>query len=163
TTNSSTLTLTLASGGIVYYGDTVLVADQGVATFDNVHIPITGTYTVQIAANGLTSGVSSSFAVAAGPASSLTMQQGPTTTAAGPSDSTAGVINGFNVVVEDQYGNVITSDDSSTVTLALASGVGTLLGTLTAVPVDGVATFLNLGIHEAGTYTMGASDGGLTG
>ena len=64
------------------------------------------------------------------------------------------------VAVEDANGNVVTTDNSS-VTLAIGSGstgAGTLGGTLTVAAVNGVATFSNLSISAAGTYTLQATD-----
>ena len=40
---------------------------------------------------------------------------------------------------EDQYGNIVTSDNSTQVTASLASGAGTLIGTTTVTVQDGVA------------------------
>src|SRR5262249_7256960 len=67
------------------------------------------------------------------------------------------------VKVEDQFGNVVTSN-SSTVTLTLSSG--TFEGgstTATATASSGVATFSNLKIDTAGSYTLSGTDGALTG
>jgi hypothetical protein len=47
------------------------------------------------------------------------------------------------------------------VTLALASGPG-LTGTVTAVPVNGIATFSNLSVTTFGTFTLVASSPNLT-
>src|SRR5262249_38126763 len=67
------------------------------------------------------------------------------------------------VAVQDANGNTVTSD-TSTVTLTLSSG--TFAGgsnTVSATAVNGVATFSNLVINTAGSYTLAASDGSLTG
>ena len=66
------------------------------------------------------------------------------------------------VLVEDAFGNVVTTD-SSTATLTLSSGTfqgGSI--TATAKAVSGVATFSSLTIDAAGTYTLSAADGTLT-
>jgi len=47
------------------------------------------------------------------------------------------------VEVRDQYDNVVTTDGSN-VTIALATGTGTLSGTKTVAAVSGVATFTGL-------------------
>jgi hypothetical protein len=62
--------------------------------------------------------------------------------------------------VEDAFGNVLTADSSGTITLALATHPtgSTLGGTLTANVVKGVATFSNLIVSLAGSYTLKASD-----
>ena len=65
------------------------------------------------------------------------------------------------VDVEDQFGNIVTSD-SSNVTLAVASGPGSTSGTLTVAASGGIATFSNIKLDTAGNYTLTASDGSLT-
>ncbi len=90
--------------------------------------------------------------------SQLVFSQGPSNTIAGDAFSPS-----VTVKVEDAAGNVATSDNS-TVTIALASNPGsaTLNGTLTAVAVNGVATFNNLSISTGGTgYTLEATDASL--
>ena len=80
-----------------------------------------------------------------------------------PSNVTAGAAeNPFIVVdVEDQNGSIVTTDNS-TVMIALASGPGSVSGTLAAASVNGVATFSNVKFNAGGNYTLTASDGGLT-
>ena len=69
------------------------------------------------------------------------------------------------MAVVDQFGNVVTSDDSDIVTLtsgANPSG-GTLSGTLTVTVSGGIATFSDLSIDLAGDgYTLHATTTGLT-
>lgn len=76
------------------------------------------------------------------------------------STSAHSIISSVIVDVEDSGGSVVTTD-SSNVTISVASGPGTLGGTLTVAAVDGVATFSNLSLNTAGTYTLGAADGSL--
>jgi len=68
---------------------------------------------------------------------------------------------GFSVSVtlKDATGAVATGDTSS-VTLAIAGGPGgaVLGGNLTVAAVNGVATFTNLTLNEAGTYTLSTAD-----
>ena len=68
------------------------------------------------------------------------------------------------MAVKDQFGNVVTSN-TSTITVAVASGPGGFAsGSTTSVAaVNGVATFSNLMLKCAGTYTLSVSDGSLTG
>ena len=100
--------------------------------------------------------------VAVNPAAAdhLLFLQQPTDTAAGQMISPA-----VTVEVVDQFGNVVTSDNSDTVTLAIGSnpGGGTLSGTLTVTVSGGIATFSDLSIDLAGDgYTLHASTPGLT-
>lgn len=79
-----------------------------------------------------------------------------------PANVVAGeTIKPIVVDVEDLFHHIIETDTSS-VTLAIATGPGALIGTVTVSAVNGVATFTNLSIHLAGAYTMAASDGGVT-
>jgi hypothetical protein len=85
----------------------------------------------------------------------LGFQVGPATVTAGATMAPA-----VQVAVEDQNGNVVTSS-SAPVTLSL-SGNATLGGTLTVNAVNGIATFTDLNVTVAGTYTLTASSGALT-
>ena len=77
--------------------------------------------------------------------------------------ATAGVA--FNpqpaIYVEDQFGNVATND-SSTVTAALASGTGPLQGTTNVAAVSGVVTFNTLADNLAESIKLKYTDGALT-
>ena len=55
----------------------------------------------------------------------------------------------------DQFGNVVTSDNSDQVTLAIATGPGSFTAgsTTTVTASSGVATFSNLVLNTAGTAT----------
>jgi hypothetical protein len=90
-------------------------------------------------------------------ASQLVLQQSPTSGTPGQALSPS-----VNVAVEDAFGNVVTSD-KSTVTIAVASGPGGFAvgSTTSEVAVSGVATFSNLILSLAGTYTLKATDGTL--
>ena len=62
---------------------------------------------------------------------------------------------------EDQNGNLETGDNSTIVTVSLASGAGPPTGTLTATVSGGIATFTNLGDNTAETITLKFSSGNL--
>ena len=72
-----------------------------------------------------------------------------------PTDTPAGATFLVTAQVVDQYSNLVSSYTSN-VTVAIASGPsgGTLLGTTTVQASGGVATFSNLCIDQAGTYTL---------
>ena len=62
----------------------------------------------------------------------------------------------------DQYGNIETGDNSTTITASLASGNGPLLGTTTVTLSDGVATFVGLADNKAGIISLNFAGGGFT-
>ena len=69
------------------------------------------------------------------------------------------------VAVEDAYGNVVASDNTDQVTVAILSnpGNGLLAGTKTVTVVNGIAQFSNLSINAAGQlYSLQATSGSLT-
>ena len=79
-----------------------------------------------------------------------------------PSSGISGAAISVSVSVETNSGSVVTSDTSS-VTIALTSpGNATLSGTTTVRAVNGVASFTNLSIDKVGTYTLTATESGLT-
>jgi hypothetical protein len=83
-----------------------------------------------------------------------------------PSSSLAGnvITPAVQVEVLDSLGSVVTADNSDTVTLTIASGPAEFSGgSVTATVSGGVATFDNLVLTTAGSYTLDASVSGLTG
>ena len=90
-----------------------------------------------------------------GPPTKLAFVQGPSNTAAG-----AAITPAVTVAVEDANGNVETSDNATTVSLAIGTnpGGGTLSGGSAVTVATGIATFSGLSINKAGTgYTLTAS------
>ena len=82
-----------------------------------------------------------------------------------PSSGTAGQpLGAIQVAVEDAYGNLIT-DDTSTVTLSVATGPGSFAAgsTLSVAAMGGIATFSNVTFNTSGNYTLYASEGLLNG
>ena len=83
-----------------------------------------------------------------------------------PTDTPAGqTINSVIVAIVDAFGNVLTGDNTDTVTLSLgvdpSGGTATLSGTLTVTVVNGMATFSDLSIDTSGAgYTLHATIGG---
>ena len=99
------------------------------------------------------------FSVAA--TSHLAFSVQPATTTAGVAISPA-----VTVRVLDSSNNLVTSDNTDQVTLTVASGPGGFTGgsTTTVTVIGGIATFNNLVLNTAGTYTLGeAGTGGLAG
>jgi hypothetical protein len=83
-----------------------------------------------------------------------------------PSNAAAGqpIAPAVTVAVVDQFGNVVTDDNTDTVTLAIGinSGGGILSGTLTITVSNGIGSFSDLSIDQVGDgYTLSAATTGL--
>ena len=162
TSDTSNVTVTIGAnpGSGTLSGTATVAAVGGVAMFSNLSINKAGTgYTLSAADGGLTTGTSSTFNISPASASQVVFTSEPTNTVAGTSISPV-----VQVLVEDAFGNVVTSNTSNvTVAIGTNPGSGTLGGTATVTAVNGVARFGNLSINKAGTgYTLTAADGGLT-
>ncbi|HLY26406.1 MAG TPA: putative Ig domain-containing protein, partial [Aggregatilineales bacterium] len=123
-----------------------------------------GPYTVTVSSAG-TNTIPFDLTNLAGNAGKLdfacTLCQEPTTTAAGQAITPA-----ILVAVEDQFGNVLSGDNGTSVMIGIQNnpGVppGTLSGTLTQADVNGIATFSGLSIDKTGSgYTLIANSSGL--
>ncbi|MGA3068008.1 MAG: hypothetical protein ABSF29_14280, partial [Tepidisphaeraceae bacterium] len=156
TTDSSTVSLTVATGPGTLGGTDTIAASDGVATFDDVKLDTAGSYTLTATDGGLTSATSNSFTVSPASASKVVYAQQPSNVMAGVADSPSIVVD-----VEDQYGNIVTTDNSN-VTVTVATGPGSLQGTLTVAASAGVATFDNVNLDTAGSYTLTGTDDSLT-
>ena len=133
---TQTFTVTLVTAG-----------NQTVTATDTSNSSITGTSNVV------------AVSAAATPAS-LVFGQQPTNVRTGTNIAPA-----VTVDLLDKYGNVVTSDSSGTVTIALGANPGhaTLGGTPSASVFNGVATFGNLTVSAAGNgYTLIAKEGLLS-
>ncbi|MHB1584041.1 MAG: beta strand repeat-containing protein, partial [Acidimicrobiales bacterium] len=157
--NATTVSLAIGTnpGSGTLTGGAAVTVVNGVATFSGLSINKVGAgYTLTASSTPAYSGAtSSSFTITPGPASQLAFIAQPSNTAAGSAISPA-----VTVAVEDANGNVETSDNATTVSLAIGTnpGSGTLTGGAAVTVVNGVATFSGLSIDEAGTgYTLTAS------
>jgi hypothetical protein len=108
------------------------------------------TYTVTAVLRSWTASASTSVTVSAGLPSRLAFGQQPTNAV-----SQAAISPAVTVRIEDADGNVTSSN--AVVSMAAASGPGTLGGTVTMTASHGVATFSSLTIARSGTYTLVAS------
>jgi hypothetical protein len=130
-----------------------------VVTFSNLSYTKSETITIDFANTGLTGVTSSSVTVNPGSANKLTILTQPAPTAiAGAAFAQQPVVR-----VEDAFGNLRSSDNSTVVTASRSAGSGTLQGTLTATAINGVATFGNLAHNVANTISLGFTASGLTG
>jgi hypothetical protein len=81
--------------------------------------------------------------------------QQPTSTTA-----RATIAQAVTVRIEDQFGNVTAS--TAPVGLAVTGGAATLNGTTTRAAIAGAATFTDLSVTTAGTYSLTPSSAGLS-
>src|SRR5207248_3014525 len=157
-----TVTAAIATGGGTLGGARAATTTSGgTASFTNLSISgAAGDRTLSFSATGLTPAVSGTITVSAGAATQLTLTTEPSATAQ------SGVAFAQQPVVQlrDGAGNPV-SESGMTVTAAIATGGGTLGGTLTAATNgSGLASFTNLSITgAAGDRTLGFSATGLTG
>lgn len=152
--NSSSITVLLDG---VALGTTT--ADAGTAAFSNISITEAATadiFSFTDSTAGVSGISSGSFQItSAGPISLTIIAQPPASGIAGQT------LSAVSIQVEDQYGNPV---NGSSVSLALGNGApaGAILGgTLTESTTNGIATFSDLTLNRAGTYTLSASDGSL--
>ena len=166
TTDNSAVTNSLNKGpdlqpDIVFAGErglggTLTVnAVDGVATFTDLTLPVTGKFTLEAADGVLKPAISKPFMVPT--IVQLVVAQQPTSEAAGGTMSTP-----LAVDVEDQFDDLLTTSRTP-VKLALQSSPALAkLADSSASPVGGVATFSKVSATEAGTYTLTAKDGTAT-
>lgn len=159
-TNAITLGIAVNPGQDTLIGTKTVSAVNGVATFADVGINKLANGYVLIATSGnLVPAVSNLFNVTFGPASKLLFTSEPlTTTIAGAA------IRPIEVIVLDIAGNTVASATNNiTVAIGTNPGGGTLTGTTTVTPVNGIATFSNLSINNVGVgYTLTAAATSLT-
>jgi hypothetical protein len=161
-TTMVTLSIRTNPAGGTLSGTLAQTASNGVATFSGLSIDKAGSgYQLSATATGCAGAVSSLFDVSPGPkaAAVFTVQ---------PSSATAGVAIGpaVTVTLEDALGNTITTDSTTTVTLAIGNnpGSGTLSGATSKTASQGAAVFSNLGIDRTGFgYTLTAAAAGYAG
>ena len=133
---------------------------SGVANLTSLGMKYTGnaataTFTAAAATGGYTGTSGSTVTIDAGTATKLAYSQEPTNTVAGSSITPA-----ITVQIRDANGNVVTTDNSTTVSLAINAnpGSGTLTGGGLVTAVNGLATFSGVSVNKTGTgYTLDAS------
>ena len=138
---------------------TAIPVDNGDGTYTGTLTSGTSPETVTVTGtvNGAAIADDATVVFTAAPATRLEFDQQPTTEAAG-----ATITPSITVRAEDAAGNLDTNF-TGPVTLAIASGPndGILSGTTTRAATGGIATFNNLSIQRAGSYTLRASSGTL--
>ena len=159
----STHTVTVARGnhgtGTLQGSALTVTLVNGVATFSGLSYNLAQTVNLgfSTSAPGVSNATSNDIVVSPAAAAQLVFAQQPTNTKAGQAISPQ-----VAVQIEDQFGNVETGDNTSTLSLSIASGPSgaTFAGgsTTTATVQAGVATFTTLILDTIGTYTLQGSD-----
>jgi hypothetical protein len=164
TTYTGTIHFTTSDGNHVLPMDYTFVAgDNGVHTFmAGVTLRTAGSQTVSVndTVNTSLTG-SATINVSPGAATQLAFGQQPTNTAVN-----APITPAVTVRILDAFNNLITSDNTDQVTLAIGTNPagGTLSGTNPVTVSGGIATFSDLSINQVGnSYTLTAASGSLTG
>jgi autotransporter-associated beta strand protein len=155
--NATTVNVAINTGSGVLQGPATVTVVNGVAGFSGLSYLVAETVTLKFTASGLSPKNSGNIVVSPAAASQLTVQTQPS---AAP---IAGVAFPQQPVVrvEDQFGNLRATDSSTVVTASLNQGSGTLLGTLNATAVNGLAAFSNLKYQVAETITIDFTSGSL--
>lgn len=162
-TGNVTLAITAGTGaaGATLSGTKTLAAVAGVATFPGLSIDKAAVgYKLTATASGLTSATSAFFTINPGSATQLSFTLQPSTTTV----ATA-ITPKVEVTARDAHGNTATGFTGNvTVAIAANPGSGVLGGTATVAAANGVASFANLTISQAGIgYTLSAAATGLSG
>jgi hypothetical protein len=153
----STYTFAVGALGAGVTGSVVFTVDVN-ATIPSGTTSLTNTVTITDAASDSSSGTRVT-PLGTPVATRLAFTQQP-----GSGETGVALSPAVTVAVKDQFGNTFIADSSSTVTLTLHGGTFSGGGnTATATVSSGIATFSNLVISTAGTYTLMASDRSLTG
>jgi len=155
--NSTVVIATRSAGSGTLQGTTNITAVGGVVTYGNLSHNAATNITIAFNSSGLLGTTSSVVAVSAAVANRLTVLTQPSLTA------TAGVVFAQQPVVriEDQFGNLITSDSNTVVTASRGGGSGTLQGTTGRTAAGGIVTYTNLSHPVATAITIVFSGSGL--
>ncbi len=151
------VTAAVASGSGSLSGTTVVAAVAGVASFGNLAITGSGAHSLRFTtAAPVLEVVSPVFTVGSAPPTQLALVTAPSASA------TSGVPLATQPVVEvrDAGGTKVATTVS--VSVAVFSGSGTLVGTATVASVDGTATFAGLQLNGAGAHVLRFTSPGLS-
>ena len=152
--STAPIAVTLSPNPGALQGTATENAVDGDATF-SLSIDASGTYTLTATSIGLGSVVSDPFNIAETSSQDMLLFYVP------PPDTAVGANIPVTVWVAHADGSA-DATSSAQVTLSLDQNAGALQGTTTVAAVNGVATFDDLSINTAGTFTMSASSSGLT-
>jgi hypothetical protein len=156
--NSTVVTVSLASGNGTLQGTKSVTLEGGMATFADLSDTKAETISLQFSAAGVAPGLSTSITISPAAAYQLLIHTQPSQTAtAGQPFATQPVIDEV-----DRYGNLESGDNSTGITVSLATGNGPLRGTTTVTESGGIATFTDLADNRAGVISLNFAGLGLT-
>ncbi len=156
---SSPVTVSLAPGSTgtgALSGTATVNAVNGVVRFTDLRISTSGNYSLLFTSPGLTTTSSNAFSVTLAPPTQLGLAQQPSGGATGSVMATQPIVQ-FN-----DFSGARVVDATNAVTATLNGAGGTLSGTTTVNAVNGSASFTNLTVSGAGSYTITFSSAGLT-
>jgi hypothetical protein len=149
--------------GSVLTGTTPVTASSGIATFSDARLRTTGFYTLAATAPNLATATSQPFSISAAPAFALAWGVQPATSQIQNAPILGNGSSSLRIDVVDSIGNIVNSNSTASVTIAIGTGIGTLSGTKTLGVSNGSAFFGDLKIAGSGTaYTLSATSTGLT-
>ncbi len=153
----STVVTVTNTGTSVLEGTTNLTVLGGVAAFSGLDYTVAETIKLGFAASGLTAVTSGNIVVSPAGANQLTILTQPSLTA------TAGIAFAQQptIRVEDSFGNLVSSDNSTFVNADIDQGSSSLSGSVDVTAKNGVVTFTNLAYPIAETITLVFSSGSL--
>lgn len=161
TTNSSTtVTMSITSGGSSSGGPLTATVANGIVTFSSVTETTAGLMTLTATENTSSHTLSQNALVP--PAASIAGLAWGTPPSLTYTASSSTPMPPFTAQLRDAFGNVVTTNNSTSVSVSITSGSGTLSGTQTVVVVAGVATFSALTSTSAGTVTFTATENTLS-
>ena len=156
--NSTVVTAALNSGPGPLAGTTTAAVAGGIAKFTDLSDSTAETIKLKFTSSTLESSPSNAVVVSLGAPSKLVIATQPSATAtAGQAFAVQPVID-----VKDHDGNIETNDNSTVVSVALASGDGLPEGTTSVTVKNGVATFVGLNETTGGTIALEFSGDGMT-
>jgi len=156
---SVTAAISSGAGAVLSGANPVATGAGGAASFSTLRLTGSiGSFALAFSAPSVSAATSNAIVLQAGAATAVAV-----TTQPPPSTSSGALLSPQPVVrLVDQSGNLVATTGIS-ITASLASGPGTLGGTLVAATSNGVATFTSLSVTgTAGTYAIQFAATGLT-
>ncbi len=147
--NSTVVTASVIGGGGQLQGTISVTVSGGIATFSNLFDDKAGTITLAFTSSTGSTVTSSPIHVAPGAAAQVIVKHPPI-------HIVAGIAFPLEVDVLDAYQNLATSFNGS-VTLSVATGPGSLTGSVTMDASNGVAQFPSVISETSGSISIGAS------